>query len=73
MREDDPSQLKVKSEFVFVVRPSAGMMGSTVSAQMGGTAGVANRVVDVQEKGPKGFVVQTVCPACCSGVHTESG
>jgi len=58
LKDEDLAQLKVKSECVFVTRPSAGTIGSGRSAQIGGT--VANRVVDVQEKGAKGFVVQTV-------------
>lgn len=50
----------MKSECVFVVRPSAGTLGSMGNVGMHGTGGVPNRVVDVQEKGQKGFVVQTV-------------
>ncbi|OCF43220.1 AGC/PDK1 protein kinase [Kwoniella heveanensis CBS 569] len=54
--------LRVKGECVFVVRPSgatalSGHSGDGTSGT--GTAGVANKVTDVQEKGGKGFVVQT--------------
>ncbi|WVW80424.1 hypothetical protein I302_102405 [Kwoniella bestiolae CBS 10118] len=60
--EVDNGSMRVKGECVFVVRPSnathhsAQSNGSTINQ---GTSGVSNKVVDVQEKGAKGFVVQT--------------
>ncbi|RXK42524.1 AGC/PDK1 protein kinase [Tremella mesenterica] len=65
--KDDPSGPVVKNECVFVVRPSVDTVTSqhsgvgpsspgVTSAQVGGTP---NRVVEIQEKGSKGFVVQT--------------
>ncbi|KAK8865634.1 hypothetical protein IAR55_000779 [Kwoniella newhampshirensis] len=63
--EDDVSGgLRVKGECVFVVRPS-GATGLSTGSGGGvpgagvGAGGVTNRVIDVQEKGGKGFVVQT--------------
>ena len=53
---------------MFVVRASAGTVGSvgSVGSVSGpGTGSVANWVVDVQEKGAKGFLVQTVGWAGC--------
>ncbi|WVQ85480.1 hypothetical protein IAT38_007645 [Cryptococcus sp. DSM 104549] len=60
-----PSSLRVKGECIFVVRPSgatgqSGMSGSTLGAAAGAAGvGVPNRVLEVQEKGSKGFSVQT--------------
>ncbi|WVQ97009.1 hypothetical protein IAU59_004119 [Kwoniella sp. CBS 9459] len=60
--------LRVKGECVFVVRPSGATAFSGHSGEGGhshgagagaGTAGIANKVTDVQEKGGKAFVVQT--------------
>ncbi|RSH92758.1 pkb-activating kinase-like protein [Saitozyma podzolica] len=60
--------LSVKSECVFVVRPSTGTVGTNASTGTGlqgsplreNTASAPpNRVLDVSEKGPRGFVVQT--------------
>ena len=75
-----PSGLSVKSECVFVARPSAGTgisslsetsrMGSDSPYAVGGVprsemahdsgSGGVNKVVDVVEKGARGFIVQTV-------------
>lgn len=57
--------MKIKSECVFVVRPSTGTGGSAAGSGYsgGGDAGGANRVMDVVEKGNKGFMVQTVSSA----------
>lgn len=56
------AQLKIKTECVFVVRPSGGTATSTESRNrsINGVAGAPNCVVDVIERGAKGFVVQTV-------------
>lgn len=76
MKEEPNGSLGIKAECVFVVRGSArsvlsagsgnaGLMeqsastGSDLSGAGAGSGG-ATRVLDVQEKGPKGFVVQTV-------------
>ncbi|WWD18183.1 hypothetical protein CI109_102632 [Kwoniella shandongensis] len=54
--EEDGGGLRIKGECVLVVRPSGATGVSTGSV---GGNGVTNRVLDVQEKGGKGFVVQT--------------
>jgi len=68
VKEEPNNGLSVKGECVFVVRGSArsAASGGALGGEEGesgltasGSGGVANRVVDVQEKGPKGFVVQT--------------
>ncbi|WVF70948.1 hypothetical protein IAT40_005743 [Kwoniella sp. CBS 6097] len=54
--------LRVKGECVFVVRPSGATAFSGHSGDGGhgaGSGGIANKVTDVQEKGGKGFIVQT--------------
>ena len=57
VKDDDPALLKVKSECIFAIRPKGSSSGSG-NMQVGGN--VANRVVDLQEKGTKGFIVQIV-------------
>lgn len=50
--------LRIKGEAVFVPRPSTAT-GSSIT-KGGGYSAVPNAVMDVQEKGSKGFTVQTV-------------
>lgn len=50
--------LRIKGEAVFVPRPSTATGSSTTKG--GGYSAVPNAVMDVQEKGSKGFTVQTV-------------
>lgn len=50
--------LRIKGEAVFVLRPSTATGSSTTKG--GGYSAVPNAVMDVQEKGSKGFTVQTV-------------
>lgn len=50
--------LRIKGEAVFVPRPSTATGSSTTKG--GGYSAVPNSVMDVQEKGSKGFTVQTV-------------
>lgn len=59
--EASPTGMSVKSECVFAAKGSArrGASGETRARVEDGTAGW---VMDVQEKGPKGFTVQTVGP-----------
>ncbi|KAK6907621.1 AGC/PDK1 protein kinase [Kwoniella mangroviensis CBS 8886] len=68
--DTDNGNMRVKGECVFVVRPSNATHhssmsnGSTINPNQGtgtgtGTGGVSNKVIDVQEKGSKGFIVQT--------------
>lgn len=65
-----PPTLTVKNEYVFVVRPTGDTTTSSVAsgqhaaarefmASASGLGGI-NRVDNIQEKGSKGFVVQTV-------------
>ena len=53
-KDEETSQLKAKTECVFAVQSGAEGANSPVSS------GGGNRMVDVQEKGAKGFVVHTV-------------
>jgi hypothetical protein len=57
---DGQSLLSVKSESVFVAQPSVGTNDSSTSSSRRMGAGAGNRVVDVHDKGEKGFVVETV-------------
>lgn len=75
------SSLAVKNECILVPRTSAASALSTASSagaaqavdlrtgaggQGGQGAGGVNRLLDVQEKGPKGFLVNTVSCVCAS-------
>lgn len=62
VKEDvSPPSLSVKSECVFVAnsQPRKGISRGEVNARV--EQGAAGWVLDVQDKGPKGFTVQTVC------------
>jgi 3-phosphoinositide dependent protein kinase-1 len=60
VKEDTPGNLSVKSECVFVAHAHTrrGMSRGEVNARV--EQGAAGWVLDVQDKGPKGFTVQTV-------------
>ncbi|WWC68385.1 uncharacterized protein I206_102310 [Kwoniella pini CBS 10737] len=64
--ESGIGNLKVKGECIFVVRPSNATHHSTISNgstinqnHPQGTSGISNKVIDVQDKGSKVFIVQT--------------
>lgn len=59
--ELSPPALNVRSECVFVAKGSARRNGSAGDTRARVEEGTAGWVLDVQEKGPKGFTVQTVC------------
>lgn len=62
VKEDsNPPTLAIKSECVFVANTHSrkGMSRGEVNARV--EQGAAGWVLDVQDKGPKGFTVQTVC------------
>jgi len=60
VKEDTPGALSVKSECVFVAHAHTrrGMSRGEVNARV--EQGAAGWVLDIQDKGPKGFTVQTV-------------
>jgi hypothetical protein len=64
--KEESGEMKIKAESIFVVR------GSPVEAAGNGGGVAAGRVIGVQEKGPRGFVLQTVsrenrgCVMACS-------
>lgn len=60
--------LRIKGEAVFVPRPSTATGSSTTKG--GGYSAVPNAVMDVQEKGSKGFTVQT--PGMVYYCHVDS-
>ena len=67
-----PGGLQIKNECVFVSQPSAASGWSRNSrGEIVGTASIPNRVMDVQDRGRNGFLVQTAANAYHFVADTE--
>jgi len=71
VKEDTPGTLSVKSECVFVAHAHTrrGMSRGEVNARV--EQGAAGWVLDIQDKGPKGFTVQTVNNVMCVSIVAD--
>ena len=71
VKEDTPGTLSVKSECVFVAHAHTrrGMSRGEVNARV--EQGAAGWVLDIQDKGPKGFTVPTVSNVMCVSIVAD--